>query len=423
MADVFAAAGYRTAAFGKMHLQPMLAAPEHRFEESLPYWRTGAMEDWTGPFYGFEHVELCLGHHENQLLAEGHYARWIRARDPELTDHVLANQPDERYQLWEGPVPADLHVTSWLAQRVRSYIVDAGSRRQGGEGPKQPFCAFVGFPTPHHPFAPSPEYLARFESAHVGVPRDPEGSFLRASTAHRLHTDWPPVADLREEPDFVRQARRYTAAMISQIDDAVGQILASLEESGQADNTIVVLTSDHGDFLGEHGLLFKHELASDSLLHVPFLIRGPGVPPGTTDDELMSNVDVLPTLSGLTGIDCGDSIDGIDRSAVGSGADHAAISCNYGPVIGHNSRLRMNHTIYRENYRYTVYPKLRLEELFDLEQDPGETTNLLDRPRQSASPGSDTGETPRATADRLRAELAERLMDISVPVGRRYALF
>ena len=404
MGDIFAAAGYRTAAFGKLHLEPILADGRCGFRESLQHWASGAMDNWSGPYYGFEHAEFCLGHNETQHLRQGHYAQWIRERDPALVDRILADPPKGEYQLWPGPVPHELHHTNWLAERVGAYISE-----RAADG--APFCAFVGFPGPHHPFAPSADILPAFVNRDPGMPSDFQGALLSASRAHGRFVRWPPAADLRDNPEFIATARRYTAAMIHQIDLAVGRILAALDECNLRDNTIIAFTSDHGDYLGDHGLLFKNELASHSLLHIPFLLAGPGLHPGTRDTDVMSNVDVLPTLTSMAGIETPSGIQGIDRGSPGSGQDHAALACCYSPILVHRDRARDNLTIYKGSYRYTAYPRADLDELFDHDDDPAETRDLAGEP------------STKDTACRLRGELAERHLRTSMPVGVRPSIF
>lgn len=409
--DYFAAAGYATAAFGKLHLQPMGAAAERGFEESFGMWKSGAMDGWNGPFYGFDHVEFCLSHHETGQVQYGHYAAWLRERAPDLVESIVENPPEGEYQFWPGPIPHELHNTSWLAERVDAYLESAAAS-------EDPFLAFVGFPGPHHPLSPSHDIMERFESMDPGVAPDPEGAFLEASAAHGAHTKWPPAADLRDRPELLRLARVRTAAMIHQIDEAVGRIIDSLERTGMLDSTIVVVTSDHGDFLGEHGLLFKHLLTAHSLTHVPFLIAGPGVPRGEVDDRLMGNIDVLPTLLDLAGADPpayqqGRSFATGSRleSSAAPVNDEGVLVCSYGPLLTGVDRRVDNLSLYTDRYRYTWYPRLGTRELFDHEADPAETVNLA------------ADESNANVVTRLHAQLASRYMDTSVPGGARHALF
>ena len=150
-----------------------------------------------------------------------------------------------------------------------------------------------------------------FESIDVPEPYDPDGAAIEGTPIEHVGTD---VSGLtREERRIIR---RYTAAMIYQIDMAVGRIVEGLKQAGQWDNTIIVFTSDHGDWLCDHARLRKEQTASDMLLHVPFILRAPGSDLPARVDTPMSNTDVLPTLTALAGIAAPDWCHGANIAQV-----------------------------------------------------------------------------------------------------------
>ena len=413
LGDVFSQAGYRTAAMGKLHLQSHLCGPEGADRESMTAWSKGEMTaDWTGPYYGFDHVQFCLGHHDKNFVAAGHYAAWLRERDRKLADEIAANPPDGPHQTYVSPIPNELHNTSFIADRFDSWL-DEGER----EGGEQPFMAFLGFPGPHHPFAPSFDILPEFEDWEDPGISDPENAFLKNS-GYGLYVDepTPPQIDFREEPEVLKTARRYTAAMVWQIDLAVGNILKSLESRGLRENTIIVFTGDHGDFLGNHHLLFKHMGACRDLSEVPFLLSGPGIEPGSVDRDVMSNMDVLPTLAAMAGVkETPPVTHGIDRSSPGSGKDHRAFGVSYNSLIsGANHRLD-NYLVADGRYRATFYPRHGsaggFAELYDHEVDPWETTNLARDPAHAAR------------LEQFRLEMMERLFTAEMPARDRTMYF
>src|SRR5690606_2938337 len=136
--------------------------------------------------------------------------------------------------------------------------------------------------------------------------------------------------------DIVRLIRQYTDAQNHLIDRGVGQMIDALKRLGFWENTIVVFTSDHGDWLGDYGLLRKDMVATQSLNHVPFLLRAPADCNANLPAETrvpMSNVDVLPTLCALAGIAVPVGVQG--RSIVNvlrEGLDHAALITHYMPT-------------------------------------------------------------------------------------------
>lgn len=200
--------------------------------------------------------------------------------------------------------------------------------------------------------------------------------------------------------------------MVHLIDRAVGRVLDALRESGEYDDTIVVFTSDHGDFLGDHGLIFKTELCSHSLVHVPFVLKAPGIGRGTHCYATMSNTDVLPTLCELAHIPVPSGVQGAsalpllareeeafgsiccspEPSNAGSGFTTAGSSSQTlcgepGRARGTSGRTALvqcyheeadshNITVYDDMYRFTWYPSTDERELYDHRYDPHELVNL-----------------------------------------------
>lgn len=360
LADLFASAGYDTASFGKLHLTPNLSEPGVIYPENFAAWDDGRMEGWCGPYYGFKHVELTLGHGE-EPCQRAHYGRWLAERAPEMPRRLrkrkpvrpLADQPD----LYESILPFDLHNSAWLAERTCDFI---RKERAGGE----PFLAFVGFPDPHHSFLPCAGIVKDFLDIDVHEPLDPEGAGMpfppAAKTCRHRSGTYP-----REN---ILMAIRYTYAMIHQIDIAVGRILDALDETGLADETIVVFTADHGDFLGDHDRLYKSTMVADSLLRVPLILRAPGSGLPARIDFPVSNCDVMPTLASLCGLVPEADLHGTDLTRP-EPAPHAF-------CFSADSRRTLNHTVYDARYRLSWYPGANHVELYDHSEDPAEVRNL-----------------------------------------------
>jgi len=362
MADIFGMAGYDTVAFGKLHLTPNLAPTLYGYPETWSHWDDGDLDNWHGPYYGFRYVEMTQGHGE-QPCHRGHYAAWLRREHPEALRMLEEAQPERPIpalnDLYASPLPADLHNTTWLANRFCDYVHTCGT--------DQPWFAFVGFPDPHHPFTPSYDVMCDFEDCDVQDPIDPTGETVQGAPLANAGTN---VSGLTSEER--RIIRRYTAAMIYQIDRAVGHIVEGLKAAGQWENTVIVFTSDHGDFLGDHGRLRKGYTPSDTLLHIPFILRAPGVDFPTCVDTPMSNVDVLPTLAALAGIAPPDWCHGIDMGRVmRSKTRHFALA-----FCANGDPEMINYTFYDDAYRFTIYPHTDYVELFDHRTDPGECRNL-----------------------------------------------
>jgi arylsulfatase A-like enzyme len=365
MGDVFAEAGYDTASFGKLHLTPTRAPVSYGYPETCAAWEAGKFEGWTGPYYGFRHVELTIGHGRDAFRA-AHYAEWLRREHPEVMRAVResgkAHPITKLSQLYALPMPSRLHHSWWLAERICAYLRER-------EGKKEPFFAFVGFPDPHHPFVPCEDVVGEFEGIDVPEPVDVEGRGVEGS----------PLAGVCQRKaegltrEDLRKVIRYTYAMICQIDRAVGHILDELERTGLAEQTIVAFTSDHGDFRGDHGRLQKALGASDSLLRVPLVVRAPGAGLPKRVEGVTSNCDVLPTMTRLAGVKAPEGLHGTDMHAPG-GEGRTAM------CFAATGRARdVNYTVYDGTHRMTWYPGHNFVELFDHRTDPGECCNVAGR--------------------------------------------
>ncbi len=154
----------------------------------------------------------------------------------------------------------------------------------------EPFAMVVSFIHPHDPYVARPEWWALYDHDAIDLPAtdaadDPHTRRLRAG----IQADGDTVSD-----EQVRNARHAYYANVSYFDSKLGQVIATLKEAGQYDNTIVVVTADHGDMLGERGLWYKMNFFEHSA-RIPLIVRGPGVAAGVCE-EPVSLVDLYPTF-------------------------------------------------------------------------------------------------------------------------------
>ena len=168
--------------------------------------------------------------------------------------------------------------------------------------------------------------------------------------------------------------------MISLIDHNIGRILISLEERGLAENTIVIYTSDHGDWLGDHGMMLKGPMFYEGLLRVAMILKGPGIPVGKILEDPIANTDLAPSLLDWSGITPNDEMHGKSlKSLVENRAsrDFAFGEWDLNPDHwGLDLKLRVVRT---SRYKLTLEKNSGAGELYDLQEDPHETTNLFDR--------------------------------------------
>lgn len=375
LADLLAAAGYRTHSVGKLHLTPTEASVEYRLPESRDFWEGKERRDWHGPYCGFESVDLSL-HHGDSVT--GHYRYFLEDRFPEVVRELEADRGDPTRResrrpsvphlpadLYESPIPTEAHHSTWCADKAVEFLESAA----GGESP---FFLWVGFPDPHHPWTP-PADAARAFAGHGAEPPFAFHDRRATPTICKLLGSSPQdLADSGAGEQAAAVIREYTNAQVHLIDRAVGRVVSALKERRVYDDTIIVFTSDHGDFLGDYGLIRKAGVPSRPLCHVSFLLRIPGESAGRTINHPMSNVDVLPTLVSALGIDVGSKLDGVDgRDVLAEPPDgHAAMIQTFGPGASRSF------SVLDERYRMTYYPQTGERELYDHRADPYEQENL-----------------------------------------------
>ena len=168
--------------------------------------------------------------------------------------------------------------------------------------------------------------------------------------------------------------------MVSFMDQQIGRILDTLDRLDIANNTVVIFTSDHGHFLGQHGLIAKGAFHYEDLLRLPFLVRYPDlVPAGKTSGALQSLVDLAPTALSACGIPVPGRMQGVNQLDVWSGKSDEARSEVIVEFRHQPTRLQLR-TYIDQRYKMTVYRDQPYGELFDLESDPEERYNLWDSP-------------------------------------------
>lgn len=391
LGNVFSGAGYETRFIGKAH-----------FSSNETFAPTGSPEcyhstadfpaDWGGPYFGFQHVELMLRphhhcgwqeapytlHYENFLDADGGgRVRWERAKQ-----HV---EPEtSHFQAWRSALEPSWHSSPWIGDRTVDMI------RNGSD---KPFFAWVSFPDPHPPFLAPRPWCDLYHPDDVDLPPHWQLDLDKRPWWHKEFLGSPVRHNLKREhaeaginwgvtePLSERQLRDITAiyyGMIAWIDIQVGRIFEALESSGNLENTIVVFISDHGEWLGDHGLLLKGPMLYDGLLRVPCLMCGPSIPAGRKVEDPVSSVDLRQTLADLCGIEA-SADNGKSLRSVMNGEDTRDFALNEWEVDPTRSGVDMDLTTIRSSrYRMSVDLKSGSGELYDFDEDPSEMHNVFD---------------------------------------------
>jgi len=244
----------------------------------------------------------------------------------------------------------------------------------------KPWSLTVSFTHPHDPYVARRKYWDLYEDCDRV---EPDVGFIpyeeQDPHSQRLYkaSDYDSF-DI--QPEQVRRSRRGYFANISYLDDKIGELIDTLERTRMLDDTIIVFCSDHGDMLGERGLWFKMSFLEGSS-RVPLMIAGPGVPAGRHDTPV-SNLDILPTLAELGGIDMEAIMPWTDGQSLvpllqGKGRTEPvlmeyAAEGSIAPMVA----------IREGRYKF-VHCEIDPPQLFDLESDPAELANLAGDPAQA----------------------------------------
>ncbi len=370
VSKLFRQAGYECGLVGKLHLNKVGQGVEKRTDDGYSYWKYSHAPHWHPPFYP---------------VAQGHdYADWLRSKGTELGD--LLAEPDG--------FPLEYHHNTWCGENMSDFIDQNCDR---------PWFASMNFFYPHPPFNPALEYIDRYNPDAMPPPlyRPTDLSQQEAlnSIPFQSNAKSPRQLDIRRrkgQSENYLGGRRdagalkaYYYALITQIDDQIGRILNLLESTGQSNRTIVIFTSDHGEMLGDHGLIYKGCRFYEGAVRVPLVWSWPGhFKPGIKASGLVELIDIAPTLLDLAGLPVPAHMQGRSLSPVlfGKTDPHRirefARCESYDAEASNNSEGKPGYgTMLRnERYKLIVYHGYDLGELYDLEVDPGEFNNLWDNP-------------------------------------------
>jgi arylsulfatase len=368
--------GYRTFGFGKFHTSP--------WDEELGYQIHSHSEELYGT--------------EDQRERDG-YASWIAAKHPEFDfiEMLMGERTEMYYMPQMSPLPAELGVEAWAADRAIEQI-----QRSSDE----PFFGFVSFIGPHPPCAPPIPFNRMYDPDRMPDP-------VRGDTqidSMDEYVNWMNYAiwaeDINDSHARVLKARYY--GEISYIDHCIGRILDAIEARDDADNTLIVFYSDHGDHLGDHGA-WQKESFFEAACHVPLLVSWPErLPRNTRRDELVCLTDLFGIATSAAGK--GEMRDGMDLLGVLEGRaeprDH---------VVGYYGRPGSLHfkTMVREkDWKYIFMANGGREQLFNVTEDPHELRQRINdapevakRLREAAVAGASRPNVNRALDEKgaLRA--------------------
>ena len=334
LAACFRAGGYQAQAIGKLHVYPQRDR------------------------IGFDDVHLAE-EGRSQLGAVDDYELFLADRGF-AGRQFLHGMSNNEYGWRPWHLPEDCHVTNWITFTAARAI----KRRD----PTRPALWHVSYTHPHPPLAPLDSYLLRYRDRAI----DPPAMGSWAADEDDLPYALRLVRNFWERlpPERLADARRAFYALCTHIDHQIRILIGTLAEERMLDDTLIVVTGDHGDMLGDHGLYAKRYMY-DGSVRVPMILvdvaRSGRVVPGTVDERLVGLQDVMPTLLDLCGLPAPESCEGL--SMVGERRRDVL----YCEALEGPKATRM---VVDGRFKLIWYPAGNRLQLFDVVEDPLETSDL-----------------------------------------------
>jgi arylsulfatase A-like enzyme len=395
--------GYWTALIGKAHFQPLINRPDldcksiesYPLLRDLEYWKK--FNDEKTPWYGFDYVETCRNHADEGHAGQ-HYGIWLEEqgltdwkeyfgpRQDGVKDAAWSKSPTQNNTThWE--LPEELHYTAWTGKRTIAAIEKA---KVDGN----PFFIWSSYHDPHPPYAVSEPWASMYNPDDMEPGVFVEGEFEKMPPPHKMTRQQRPDFDAfntdhlgnhgyqshLHDCKWMKKMMACYYGMISFMDHWIGKTLNVLEANGMIDNTLIVFTSDHGHFLGQHGLIAKGPFHYDDVIRVPMIAAWKNkIPAGKVNEDVQSLVDFAPTFCAAAGMEVPRSMSG--KNVLTNWTDGKMIR-DYAIVENHHQSGPEVHlrTLVHKGYKLTIYRGRGWGELFDMYKDPTELNNVYNDP-------------------------------------------
>jgi arylsulfatase A-like enzyme len=377
--QLFSDVGYYTAAVGKMHFYP-----------------------WDAR-HGFQY----------RVIAED--KRWLQVRDDYyhfLKEHGLRKLHGNEHEGYYENKGAVVSRIPWEYSWDR-FVGQEACRFIENYGEDGPFAMMVGFPGPHCPYDPSPEFLEGFSPDDMpdSIPEVPgDTPLLRQNIIDNNKRPWNGVDHTEFTEENKKKIRAHYCGLVKQIDYEVGEIINTLRSKGLLDNTILIFSTDHADYLGDHNLIGKASFY-ETAMKIPLIVSGPGVEKGKTSSELVELRDVTATMLGFAGIEIPDYMDSQPLPGLGF--------TNQPPRDRIFGMLTEGWMIFDGEWKLAKYDTGEIV-LFNLKDDPNEQNNLVSAPAWSHVYRRLDAELTQELLESYRISLHDRLVqsgDMSQSAG------
>jgi arylsulfatase A-like enzyme len=246
-------------------------------------------------------ADTMIGHFKERGYRTGYVGK-NHAYKPEAIKQVdfLRQRDREPFRVYNRFVPPEWHSDTYTpAEETHAWLntADALSFIEGARD-RNPFFLTVSYFDPHPPYMAPPEFTSKYHSDQMRIPE-----FIHpAKLSARLEDFYRAMkSDRIKDAALTETMRYYYASIEGMVDHQVGRLMSALERQGVLDNTVIVFTADHGDFMGQHRLVRKGMFLYDCLLHAPMIWSAPGLKGGRRTKTMAQGIDYFPTLIELTG--------------------------------------------------------------------------------------------------------------------------
>ncbi len=364
MMEQLAEAGYTTANVGKMHFAPY--NERHGFQYVLNH-------EFFADDAGISHFRPWLDREvERRGLTAERYPQWSQT-DPPADWSLSVNSLG-----FEHDVPVELTSEHWVTDNSIEFIEDQLKQR-----PDQPFFLHASYFAPHHPYGVVKEFNT-YKPEDMVIP--PSWSAEKADAfgkARRERSNYPAFS----EADFKELKATYFG-FITQLDYEIGRLLDYIDSNPElAENTVILFLSDHGDRMGEHGMLYKGGDGAmlEGSAGIPFMVRWPGQKP-RMEKTPVSHIDIMPTFLAASGIDAAMDLPGMDLKPLmeseeteATWEERTVFSEWLSPYPFRYIMARKGKYKFIADFRQDIYPEME-SILYDMEEDVWEMNNLANDP-------------------------------------------
>ncbi len=383
LGEILKEKGFQSSLIGKAHFQPLASTEEYPSLEAYPilqdldFWK-----NYNDTFYGFDHVELARNHTHEAHVGQ-HYAIWMEENGlSNWRDYFVpptGTKSTTGPSVWE--IPEKFHYNAWIADRTNAKLEEHKKS-------EKPFFLWASFFDPHPQYVVPEPWYSMYDPDKLSMPQHDDEEFDILPEHFKMTQSRESSYDKYRETGFgihgmnyhcqdekiLRKCKSIYYGMVSMMDKYIGKIIDKVKELDLEDDTLIVFTTDHGHFIGEHRLSAKGPFMYEELIKIPFIVKGKGIKKGV-NSALQTLVDFTPTVLDALGMEIPNIMTGKSQYKVWKGEQEKArdhIICEH-----HHEPSTVNlRTYVDERYKITVYQNQEMGEIFDLLNDPEERKNL-----------------------------------------------